>query len=318
ILLAAWMLFAGLWHPPAFFLEALALGVHQWDITVYQLTRQLFYFYILVIAFACTILLLKLSVILQVARIVLPLPTPGQCNPISTLNNRRPMFWLLHFFLACNIVFYIFLALYGAFRCSPISHAWNVAVADGKCADGQLVHIISAAIDTASDILIVILPQPIIWRLNIKTCKKLSLSAVFVTGILYVPSPSTRYRAACTCSAVRIYYATMLSLSPDKTYHIGIMGKWAEPELTFGFLAACMPVFPNFFRHLLGLPCIVNMTGRRKSSEEDDVGSSAAEQTQEVHREAHKKNADILVADVQCFEIVLHDPEANGEKGGGF
>jgi hypothetical protein len=29
------------------------------------------------------------------------------------------------------------------------------------------------------------------------------------------------------------------------------MGKWAEPELTFGFLAACLPVLPAFIKHLL-------------------------------------------------------------------
>lgn len=28
------------------------------------------------------------------------------------------------------------------------------------------------------------------------------------------------------------------------------MGKWAEPELTFGFLAACLPVLPAFVKHL--------------------------------------------------------------------
>lgn len=29
------------------------------------------------------------------------------------------------------------------------------------------------------------------------------------------------------------------------------MGKWAEPELTFGFLAACLPVLPAFVKHIL-------------------------------------------------------------------
>lgn len=29
------------------------------------------------------------------------------------------------------------------------------------------------------------------------------------------------------------------------------MGKWAEPELTFGFLAACLPVLPAFIKRVL-------------------------------------------------------------------
>ena len=28
------------------------------------------------------------------------------------------------------------------------------------------------------------------------------------------------------------------------------MGKWAEPELTFGFMAACLPVSPAFVKHI--------------------------------------------------------------------
>ena len=28
------------------------------------------------------------------------------------------------------------------------------------------------------------------------------------------------------------------------------MGKWAEPELVFGFLAACLPVSPAFVKHI--------------------------------------------------------------------
>jgi len=29
------------------------------------------------------------------------------------------------------------------------------------------------------------------------------------------------------------------------------MGKWAEPELTFGFMAACLPVMPAFIKRVL-------------------------------------------------------------------
>lgn len=29
------------------------------------------------------------------------------------------------------------------------------------------------------------------------------------------------------------------------------MGKWAEPEITFGFLAACLPVMPAFIKRIL-------------------------------------------------------------------
>ena len=39
------------------------------------------------------------------------------------------------------------------------------------------------------------------------------------------------------------------------------MGKWAEPELTFGFLAACLPVLPAFIKHILCTPLGLKIRG---------------------------------------------------------
>ena len=50
----------------------------------------------------------------------------------------------------------------------------------------MVVHIVSASINTASDLIIVILPQPVIWRLELTRKRKWGLSAVFLLGGLYV------------------------------------------------------------------------------------------------------------------------------------
>lgn len=50
--------------------------------------------------------------------------------------------------------------------------------------DRMVVHIPSASINTASDLIIVILPQPAIWRLELSAKKKWGLSAVFLLGAL--------------------------------------------------------------------------------------------------------------------------------------
>lgn len=39
------------------------------------------------------------------------------------------------------------------------------------------------------------------------------------------------------------------------------MGKWAEPEITFGFLAACLPVLPAFIKHIVHTPLGIRMCG---------------------------------------------------------
>lgn len=44
------------------------------------------------------------------------------------------------------------------------------------------------------------------------------------------------------------------------------MGKWAEPELTFGFLAACLPVLPAFIKRLLRMPLSIRIRSLWTSS----------------------------------------------------
>lgn len=56
--------------------------------------------------------------------------------------------------------------------------------------------------------------------------------------------------SACVASAFRLRYAIALYRSSDITYQAALMGKWADPELTCGFLAACLPVLPSFVRHV--------------------------------------------------------------------
>lgn len=65
------------------------------------------------------------------------------------------------------------------------------------------------------------------------------------------PNTNTDTHRACTASSVRLYYAICLYYSTDLTYRAALMGKWAEPELTFGFMAACLPVMPAFLKRIL-------------------------------------------------------------------
>jgi hypothetical protein len=70
----------------------------------------------------------------------------------------------------------------------------------------------------------------------------------------------TRHRA-CAASAIRLYHAVLLYSAIDQTYRGALMGKWAEPELTFGFLVVCLPVVPAFFKHIYQKPAVQNLFG---------------------------------------------------------
>ncbi|KAF9699863.1 hypothetical protein EKO04_002284 [Ascochyta lentis] len=230
-LIVAWICFVGL-HVIVFMSEALPLGVHQWDLTVRKAIKHARLFYISVAVYSLVIIPLKVSLILQIRRIFMP--------HNRSLHARPFVLWTIDSFLVLNVIYYISLILFQFLACRPLAHAWNPLVLGTCVKDKLVVHIISASINTASDLIIVTLPQPIIWRLELSKKRKWGLSAVFLFGGL-----------ACAASSIRLYYAVKLYYSTDQTYRAAVMGKWIEPELTFGFLAACLPVLPAFIKHLL-------------------------------------------------------------------
>lgn len=74
-------------------------------------------------------------------------------------------------------VFVIFLG------CRPLSTNWGVP---HQCRPSYRTSISVAVCNTIADFVILILPQPMIWQLQLPRMKKLALSVVFLMGILSV------------------------------------------------------------------------------------------------------------------------------------
>ncbi|ROV88585.1 hypothetical protein VSDG_09116 [Cytospora chrysosperma] len=68
-----------------------------------------------------------------------------------------------------------------ALQCQPISTNWNVPHACSPPAAASLTLNILIA---ATDLFLIILPQPSIWRLKLNPGKKLGLSLIFMIGLL--------------------------------------------------------------------------------------------------------------------------------------
>tara|TARA_R110002003_G_scaffold126_47_gene11828 strand:- start:10268 stop:11215 length:948 start_codon:yes stop_codon:yes gene_type:complete len=195
-------------------------------------------FHISAAIYALVALPLKVAIILQIRRIVLP----RTLFSVNTTGSTKTYFLLrltIDLFIFLNVAFYLALFFFQFLTCRPLRKAWDSRV-PGYCSPHHLiVHIISASINTLSDLITVLLPQPVIWTLKLDRRRKIGLSAVFALGGL-----------ACMASAFRLFYAVRLYHTADLTFVAGQMGKWIEPELTFGFLAACLPVLPAFVRHI--------------------------------------------------------------------
>ena len=67
------------------------------------------------------------------------------------------------------------------FECNPIHKVWDRRI-PGSCFDLGASWYAYAAFNTICDLIIIIMPMPAIWRLQLKWTQKVSLAAVFLLG----------------------------------------------------------------------------------------------------------------------------------------
>lgn len=111
---------------------------------------------------------------------------------VAILLNILEIFWLeetlsraCHILIWANGVFYIIYTFLQIFSCRPIDKSWDVFITDGSCLNTRLITLVAGAINTVSDLLILILPQRRIWGLQQPLSKKLAVSGLFSLGLLY-------------------------------------------------------------------------------------------------------------------------------------
>jgi len=68
--------------------------------------------------------------------------------------------------------------------CVPIAYGWNPTIPGGHCADRDAGYLAVGVIDPVTDLLILLLPLPMIYHLQIPRIKQLSLAFIFSIAIL--------------------------------------------------------------------------------------------------------------------------------------
>lgn len=71
------------------------------------------------------------------------------------------------------------------FQCNPIYRAWDFGV-EGTCIDLMTFWMVNGAYSIVSDIIVLVLPLPMIYALQLPRKTKICLMVVFGLGILWV------------------------------------------------------------------------------------------------------------------------------------
>ena len=100
--------------------------------------------------------------------------------------NRR-FRWALYVTMALVVGYCISIALAVIFQCLPPAAVWDLMLREHSVCHVSLIKVDVAigGFNIPTDIIILILPLPMLWKLQMPLAKKLGLIAILATGILY-------------------------------------------------------------------------------------------------------------------------------------
>lgn len=90
------------------------------------------------------------------------------------------MVWVV---LSMVIGYFISCSIAAVFGCEPVSWFWN-RDQPGHCMDEIMFFKVNGILNLILDLIVLLLPIPMLWRLQMYTKKKIALSLIFSLGLL--------------------------------------------------------------------------------------------------------------------------------------
>jgi hypothetical protein len=74
--------------------------------------------------------------------------------------------------------------LIGFLICRPLAFNWDRTITEGSCGNMSAGYAAVGVIDIVTDILLILLPQRMVWKLQLPRQTKFALGGVFALGLL--------------------------------------------------------------------------------------------------------------------------------------
>jgi len=72
------------------------------------------------------------------------------------------------------------------FACNPIAKNWDITITKGTCINRAAIYIATAVVNIATDVMLLILPIPMIFHLQMPTMQKVGVVFIFTLGSMWV------------------------------------------------------------------------------------------------------------------------------------
>ncbi|CAK4032225.1 cfem domain-containing [Lecanosticta acicola] len=204
-------------------LTGLGIGSDVWTIPFDNITAALKLYYVDEILYLIALPTIKIAICCTYLRI------------FQTKGFRQLVFIAIGLNLAYTFVF----LLITVFQCTPVNMAWLHWDKEhaGRCNNINAQSWASAALNIALDVFVVVLPMPMLWRMNLNLRKKLLVMMMFGVGFFVT-----------LVSILRLQLLVKFGDSQNVTHDYKAVGYWTVIEVDTALCCACMPGIRNLIR----------------------------------------------------------------------
>ncbi|KAG5927994.1 hypothetical protein E4U42_001471 [Claviceps africana] len=143
----------------------------------------------------------------------------------------KKMAWAVGAFVWAWVICITFLFI---FICVPVHKLWYPQT-PGRCINQVGTWISNAASTILTDLVILVMPVPQIWKLQLRKTEKIGLTVAFGLGFFAVFASAFRTSVLFTYS------------NSDPTYTLAPTVGWTEIEMAAGIISACLPTLLPVF-----------------------------------------------------------------------
>jgi hypothetical protein len=264
------------------------VGKHAYDATYRELQNGQILEFANYMWYSVSVLLIKLSILLFYRRL-----TPPTAVRMRRLITATIIFFLVFIFVSCSLII---------FSCKPLSASWNLDVKILPASHCMSLHKLILALSlvyTVGDIWMLLLPMPMVWKLQLPKRTKIGIIFIFSLGGI-----------ACASSVLKMVYIDGVYNTFDPTWHGIFVIIWNQLETTLGITIASLPALNIFLVRLIPSTLRSRQLSRSKRTggTYENKGSSNTNNTSSSH------NADIKYMGNQKQMYAFSDLEAGNDQ----